>query len=407
MDVRQIMGAILTFSMFLMLANMIKRDHFDADVFIDVPIMTSNVEQDVFKITKHSLIQLTNETLKKDGERLKLCWNNSLLPKGTNHSEGFVTFSLTDGPEYHVSQVANAVLVAKHLGATLVLPDIIGSNGEKRGFDEIYDVEKFITSMSGVVHVETRKHPELKLVSVRVPYNANRNYILTNIQPLFYTTQYLRVITYFPSSTTSQGKVDKDMNPHSCWATFEALHLNPELQEVLDSIVGKIKGHGLNGQFIAIDYKGEIVGTSACRNDGMNRIKSCYNPMEIAQFLRRVGYQKDTTIYVTDQSRSDNGLNVLKDFYPNTFTKDDIMQETEKGKSELELKLIDFKLCSISDVFVPAKSGLFYANVVANRIASRKTEVFVPAQVTSTLARDHISSYISKRSHPAYACFCP
>ncbi|KVH87856.1 GDP-fucose protein O-fucosyltransferase [Cynara cardunculus var. scolymus] len=276
-----------------------------------------------------------------------------------------------------------------------------------RGFDEIYDVEKFITSMSGVVHVETRKHPELKLVSVRVPYNANRNYILTNIQPLFYTTQYLRVITYFPSSTTSQGKVDKDMNPHSCWATFEALHLNPELQEVLDSIVGKIKGHGLNGQFIAIDYKGEIVGTSACRNDGMNRIKSCYNPMEIAQFLRRVGYQKDTTIYVTDQSRSDNGLNVLKDFYPNTFTKDDIMQETEKGKSELELKLIDFKLCSISDVFVPAKSGLFYANVVANRIASRKTEVFVPAQVTSTLARDHISSYISKRSHPAYACFCP
>ncbi|KAI3715312.1 hypothetical protein L6452_22291 [Arctium lappa] len=408
MDVRQIMGAVLTFSMFVMLGNMIKRDHFDGDVLVDVPV-ASNVEQDVFKITKHSLIQLTDETLKEDGHRLKLCWNSSLLPKGTDHLEGFVTFSLTDGPEYHISQVANAVLVAKHLGATLVLPEIIGSKGEKRGFDEIYDAEKFMTSMNGLVHVETRKHPELKLVSVRVPYNANQNYILTNIEPLFRTTRYLRVITYFPSFSMSQGKVDRDMNPYSCWATFEALHLKPELQEVVDSIVGRLRGHGSKGQFIAIDYKGEMTGTSACRNDGM---KSCYNAMEITQFLQRIGYPKDTTIYVT-QSRSDNGLNALQDVYPNTFTKDDIMQETHKGKlistkiSELELELIDFKLCSISDIFVPARSGLFYANIVANRIASRKTEVFVPAQITSTLAHDHISSYISKRSHPAYACFCP
>lgn len=29
-------------------------------------------------------------------------------------------------------QIANAVLVAKHLGATLVLPEIIGNQGEKR-----------------------------------------------------------------------------------------------------------------------------------------------------------------------------------------------------------------------------------------------------------------------------------
>ncbi|KAL0713283.1 hypothetical protein Bca4012_020261 [Brassica carinata] len=42
-------------------------------------------------------------------------------------SKGYVTFYLTNGPEYHSSQITDAVMVAKHLGATLVLPDIRGS----------------------------------------------------------------------------------------------------------------------------------------------------------------------------------------------------------------------------------------------------------------------------------------
>lgn len=407
------MGAILTFSMFVMLANMIKRDHFDGDVLLDVPA-TSHVDQQQFtKSTLHSLAQRPNGVSRKNGERLKLCWNSTTLGKGREQSNGYVTFSLTDGPEYHISQVANAVLVAKHLGATLVLPEIIGSNGEKRDFEEIYDVEKFLTSMSGVVQVERRKQTEAstqKLVSVRVPYLANQNYIMTNIEPLFQTSRNLRVITYI-QSTMNQGKVDKDMNPYACWATFEALHLKPELQQVVDSIVGRLRSREPNGQFVAIDYKAEMLGTSTCRGSANKGMKDCYNPVEITQFLQRIGYTQNTIIYVT-QSKPDHSLRALKDSYPKTFTKEDIMEETEKGKyfnsksSELEREIIDFHLCSVSDVFVPAKSGLFYANVVGNRIATSRIDIFVPARITSTLGQDHVSSFIAKRSHPAYACFC-
>lgn len=405
------MGAVLTFSMFVMLGNMIKRDHFDGDVLLDVPVV-ANVEQDFVKMSKHSLIQLPNEASKAGGQRLKLCWNNSLQPKGKETSKGFVTFSLTNGPENHVSQVANAVLIAKHLGATLVLPEIIGKQGEKRNFEEIYDVEKFVTSMNGIIQVETRNHPASstqKLVTVKVPYNANRNYITTNIKPLFQSTPNLRVITYFPSLTAREGKVDKDMNPYSCWATFEALHLKPELQQVVDTMAGRLRGGELNGEFVAIDYKSEMMGTSVCRGDGNEGTKSCYNIVEITQFLQKIGLEKNTTIYVT-QPRSGRELNVLKDSYPNSFTKEEIMEEAEKQKflflSGMEREIIDFHLCSVSDVFVPAVSGLFYANVVGNRIATSRTEVLVPAQIASTMARDHVSTYISRRAHPAYACFC-
>ncbi|XP_071716081.1 protein MANNAN SYNTHESIS-RELATED 1-like [Rutidosis leptorrhynchoides] len=409
MDIRQVMGAVLTFSMFMMLGNMIKRDHFDGDVLHEVPV-TSSVDLEAMKVTRHRFYQVTNES-KNNGQHLKLCWNNSSLPKGRENTEGFVTFSLTDGPEYHISQVANAVQIAKHLGATLVLPEIIGSKGEKRGFEEIYDAEKFLTSVKGVIQVKRRKHSEIfaqKLTSVKVPYNANKNYIMTNIEPLFQTTRNIHVTTNFPSK---QDKVDKDMNPHSCWAVFEALRLKPELQEVVDSVVAKLRSHEPNGQFVAIDYKGEMLKTSTCRSDANKGMKNCYNPVEIAQFLQRIGYPRDTIIYVT-QTKMDRSLRSFKDLYRNTFTKEDIMQETQKGKFlssesfELEQEIIDLNICSVSDVFVPAKSGLFYANVVGNRIAASKTEVLVPAQITSSLAQDHVSSYIAKKSHPAYTCFC-
>ncbi|XP_076908871.1 protein MANNAN SYNTHESIS-RELATED 1-like [Bidens hawaiensis] len=418
MDIREIMGGILTLSMFLMLGNMIKRDHFDGDVLMNVPA-TAYVEPDAMSIIKHNVdrdAQIIEEPIKLcKVTSVVLVMNYDLVTRfvisaGRVLSKGFVTFSLTDGPEYHISQVANAVLVAKHLGATLVLPDIIGSKGEKRGFEEIYDAERFISSMSGVVQVERRKYSNAfkKVVSVKIPYNANQEYIITNVKHLFKVALTVRVITDFPPLAMREGKVDKNMNPSSCWAIFKALRLKPELQDLMNSIVKRLKNHGQDHTLTAIDYKGEMMGTGICGTNAVKGMKHCYNPVDIAQFLQRVGYPRDSPIYVT-QSKPGYSLRSLKDLYPNLLTKEDVMEEAEKVKflnSGLEQEMIDFYICSVSDVFIPAKSGLFYTNVVGNRIFNGKREVYVPAQTTSSLAEDHVSSYISQRNHPVYTCFC-
>lgn len=79
----------------------------------------------------------------------------------------------------------------------------------------------------------------------------------------------------------------------------------------------------------------------------------------------------------------------------------------DSGNSELE-KTLDFYICSQSDVFVPAISGLFYANVAGKRIASGRNQILVPAQISdpSASAPDFISHYVSKKNHLAYSCFC-
>lgn len=79
------------------------------------------------------------------------------------------------------------------------------------------------------------------------------------------------------------------------------------------------------------------------------------------------------------------------------------------GKSSEYEKVIDFYICSESDIFVPAISGLFYANVVGKRIAANKTQILVPSETRNTSptsVSDYISSYVLKRSHVAYSCFC-
>lgn len=75
--------------------------------------------------------------------------------------------------------------------------------------------------------------------------------------------------------------------------------------------------------------------------------------------------------------------------------------------SEFE-KVIDFYISSESDVFVPAISGLFYANVAGRRIASGRSQILVPADITDSSAssEDFISHYVSKKNHFAYSCFC-
>ncbi|KAK8572673.1 hypothetical protein V6N12_028720 [Hibiscus sabdariffa] len=107
--------------------------------------------------------------------------------------------------------------------------------------------------------------------------------------------------------------------------------------------------------------------------------------------------------------------NELLDFKLSWTETESIMPLEKKGKflesedSEVE-KVIDLYICSRSDVFVPAISGLFYANVAGKRIASGKPQVLVPAEIPGSSAlppiTDYLSPYVAKKNHLVYSSFC-
>ncbi|KAG0475596.1 hypothetical protein HPP92_015282 [Vanilla planifolia] len=198
-DLRHILAAFLTIAMFAMLGNMIKRDHFDAfQVSVQVQ---SNTHVMKYK-RKGSIALLSKGPWQKDSMPLKECWIKPIpIVEEAKQSNGFIVFSLTNGPEYHMSQVMDAVVIARFLGATLIVPDIRGSEpGQKKKLQDMYDEEKFMRSLHGVIkiakelpHEMTSKSP----VVVSVPNQASEDYIERNIEPIFQTTGYLRLATDF------------------------------------------------------------------------------------------------------------------------------------------------------------------------------------------------------------------
>ncbi|KAJ6325764.1 hypothetical protein OIU76_012781 [Salix suchowensis] len=385
-DLRQVVAGVLTLTMFVMLGNMIKRDHFDS-VEGKFP-GARDVEFDSEKVSEQGLVNFskknTNGPWMEGGLEPKPCWKESNFDEV--ESKGFVTFSLTNGPEYHVSQIADAVVVARYIGATLVLPDIRGSKpGDERKFEEIYDVEKFVKSLVGVVKVVKGLPKDVSIrdvAVVKVPNRVSEDHIAEQIEPVFRTNSIIRLATFFPSVNMRKTTKTSASDSVACLAMFGTLELQPEVNEVVDSMIERLRtlSRKSDGRFIAVDL--------------------------------RIGFGKDTTIYLT-QPRWDESLDVLKDIFPKTYTKESILPADKKAKflesedSEFE-KVIDFYMCSQSDVFVPAISGLFYANVAGKRIASGKTQILVPADISGTSASvtSHFSPYISKKNHMAHSCFC-
>ncbi|KAJ3679468.1 hypothetical protein LUZ60_017479 [Juncus effusus] len=418
-DPRQLVAGFLTLSMFVMVGNMIKRDHFDT---IEVNLSdTTGVKVDVIKVEEQKFTKISKVTTMpvKDtaSQKIKQCFvkpsQRSLL-----QSEGFVTFTLTSGPEYHILQVTDAVLIANYLGASLVLPTIRGNElGVKRKFQDMYHLEKFMTSLDGIVKVVNELPAEFaskRPTIIRVPNRVSQQFIENNIKPIFQTSNYVHLSIVFPSiSLKKRENQNTDMDLVACQAMFHSLELKSDLMDVVNRMLERLKALSMKneGQFVAVDLRGDMLGKRSCKVNRGGR-KSCYDASEITGFLKKLGFGEDSVIYLTETWWHD-GLNPLKEAFPKTYTKDDIIPAEKKGQflksgNEELRRALDFHICSNSDTFVPAISGLFYGNVAGQRIISGRTRILVPYQMTgsSVSESDFISSYVSKKTHLAYSCMC-
>ncbi|CAN1298618.1 Protein MANNAN SYNTHESIS-RELATED 2 [Linum perenne] len=326
LDLRQVVAGILTITMFVMLGDMLKRDYIDTseEQGGGFPGESRDVEFDsgdgMEKFTMKS-----NGPWMEERQELRPCWKKAGFDE-IEDSKGFVTFSLTNGPEYHVSQISDAVVIAKYLKATLVLPDIRGNRpGDKRKFEDIYDVGKFVNGLDGVVKV-VRELPDSVSIQdfevVRVPNRVTEEHIAENVEPVFRKSGNIRVATYFPSVNMRKTMQKSGSDSLTCLAMFDTLDLQPDVNEVVDDMVEKLKtlSHKSSGRFVAVDLRVDMLDKKGCHDGASSAAKTCYNAHEIALFLRKIGFGKDTVIYLT-QSRWDDSLEVLKDIFPKTYTK--------------------------------------------------------------------------------------
>ncbi|XP_058766917.1 protein MANNAN SYNTHESIS-RELATED-like [Vicia villosa] len=410
MDLRQAFAGLLTLSMFMMLGNMIKKDHFDYPNN-DVEIQATEVYQrESVTVTQPSLAtvsHLSKKPFKKNEKGLKPCWNPPSALKQEEQSKGYIIFSLTNGPEYHILQIADAVVVARYLGATLVLPDIKNSkSGYSMNLGGVYDVENILNKLNGLVKVTKTLPPQVSTRNtpiVRVPNKVSEDYIVKKIKPIYKTKGIIKIESNFPSRNNNSLEL------LSCQAMFGTLELKSEIQEVAESIVQNLQtwSQESNGQFVAVELR------TGCNGKDESGRKQCYQGHEIGEFLKKIGFGQETVVYVT-QTKWSTDLNSFRYMFPKTYTKENVMSATEKEKflssESIEVeKAIDFYVCSQSDIFVPSiPGGLFYETVAGMRIVSGKNQIIVPSEIVSSSASayEYMSPYVTKKNHFAYKCYC-
>lgn len=211
-----------------------------------------------------------------------------------------------------------------------------------RSFQELYDVDKFTRSLEGAVNVvsELPAHVAARLPTViRVPNGLSEDFIEEQIRPAFLANNYLKLASSFPSAGLGMREDRNDeLESVACLAMFGSLEFKPAVSKVADTMIQRLQM--LSRQFIAIDIRTEALGQQSCK-EGKAGMKACYDVQEVVDFLRKLGFGKDSTVYVT-QTWWDEALGPLKEYFPRTYTK---VTTKVRPSSTIDLNL-DRPVCS-------------------------------------------------------------
>ncbi|CAM6090364.1 unnamed protein product [Calypogeia fissa] len=354
----------------------------------------------------------------KTGVALEPCWNKHLPPKPTKKPWGFVVVTTSNGPHNYRAQIADAVVVAAQLGASLIVPTIKeGAKEPNSRFEDIYNVKTFISSLDGVVRVVGRPPEEKENKTfTSIPLRVTKDYIDEKVRPIFEEQGGMVFLGTFLSAIQGE-KEDKEMIALRCLVMYKALQYVPAIQKLGDRLISRMREAATEsgaGRFVAVELQMDLLRHKACNVTDENQRK-CLEPREVGEFLKMMGFPSATAIYLT-QSRWNPSLESLLELFPNVHTKEYSMPFNEEnqylmsGKTQFE-QAVDFYICSRSDVFVPTVPGLFYAHVAGQRISAGLNHIIVPTVVT-LLDSDKpqfmgaISPYVEKRNHQAYRCYC-
>ncbi|MCO5583060.1 hypothetical protein L7F22_036967 [Adiantum nelumboides] len=423
-DAKQAVAGALTVGMFVMLGNMIGNGPLNFSSPEETALMAAgNAEvlgESTETVIKRSRRDDTPKELwGKQGSVLQPCWNKHITGR-QGRTWGYVMVRLSNGPQYHALQVADAVIVARYLGATLLLPTIKEAPKEPNSeFDKIYDVNNFISSLKDVVRVVGRLPEDVRGVQptiVKVPYKVTSEYIEENVQPVFKQNSIIQLMTVLSAaSLRAKDTSDEETQAIRCLVTYSALRFHSQVQKLGERVISRVRegGEASGGRFIAVDLRVDVLKQRGCDQSANGKSKKCFNGQEVGTFLRRLGFSSETAVYLT-QSRWDSSLDALKEAFPNVYTKEYSMPFNEEkqilysGNTQFE-KAIDFYVCTHSDVFVPAISGLSYVSIAGKRIALGKTQIYVPMlseDASKLKVSAALSKFVTKKDHTAYSCFC-
>ncbi|XP_052152860.1 O-fucosyltransferase 29 isoform X1 [Oryza glaberrima] len=319
-----------------------------------------------------------------------------------NSSTGYLLIGTSGGLNQQRIGITDAVVVARILNATLVVPELDHHSFWKddSDFSDIFDVDWFISYLSKDVTIVKRIPYEVMMSmdklpwTMRAPRKSMPDFYIDEVLPILMRRRALQ-LTKFDYRLTNE--LDEELQKLRCRVNFHALRFTNSIQTLGEKLVRKLRS--MSSRYVAVHlrFEPDMLAFSGCyygggdkerrelgeirkrwdtlpqelsAEDERSRGKCPLTPQEIGLMLRALGFSNDTYLYVASGEiyGGEETLQPLRDLFPNYYTKEMLAGNDLKPFLPFSSRLaaIDFIVCDGSDVFVTNNNGNM-AKVLAGR----------------------------------------
>ncbi|PON93035.1 O-fucosyltransferase [Trema orientale] len=316
-------------------------------------------------------------------------------------SNGYLLIATSGGLNQQRTGITDAVIVARILNATLVVPELDHHSFWKDDSDfvDIFDVNWFISSLAKDVTIVNRvpdkvmRSMEKPPYTMRVPRKSAPEYYLDQVLPILLRR---RVVQLTKFDYRLANDLEEELQKLRCRVNYQALKFTKPIQELGHKLVMRMRK--MAGRFIAVHlrFEPDMLAFSGCyygggekeryelgeirkrwatlpdlSPDGERKRGKCpLTPHEVGLMLRALGFGNDTFLYVASGEiyGGEETLRPLRELFPNFYTKEMFANEELKPFLPFSSRLaaIDYIVCDESDVFVTNNNGNM-AKILAGR----------------------------------------
>ncbi|KAK9275549.1 hypothetical protein L1049_022816 [Liquidambar formosana] len=283
-------------------------------------------------------------------------------------SNGYLLIAASGGLNQQRTGITDAVVVARILNATLVVPELDHHSFWKddSDFPQIFDVDWFISSLAKDVTIIKRvpdkvmRSMEKPPYTMRVPRKSTPEYYLDQVLPILLRR---RVVQLTKFDYRLANNLDEEQQKLRCRVNYHALRFTKPIRELGQRLVTRMRT--MAKRFIAVHlrFEPDMLAFSGCYYGGgekeryelgeirkrwvtlpdlspegeRKRGKCPLTPHEVGLMLRALGFKNDTYLYIASGEiyGGEETLRPLRELFPNFYTKEMLASEELETFSSL------------------------------------------------------------------------
>ncbi|XP_009757587.1 rhamnogalacturonan I rhamnosyltransferase 1-like [Nicotiana tabacum] len=337
-----------------------------------------------------------------------------LPPKRVYKNNGYLMVSCNGGLNQMRSAICDMVTIARYLNVTLIVPELDKTSfwADPSEFQDIFDVDHFISSLRDEVRILRELPPRLKrrvelgMIYTMPPISwSDISYYHNQILPLI--RKYKVVHLNRTDARLANNGQPMEIQKLRCRVNFSALKFTPQIEELGRKVVRLLRQKG-PFMVLHLRYEMDMLAFSGCSQgcnkdeiDELTRMRYAYpwwkekiinsdlkrrdglcplTPEETALTLRALDIDPSIQVYIAagEIYGGKRRMASLTAAYPNLVRKETLLEPSDLmffQNHSSQMAALDYLVSLESDIFVPTYDGNMAKVVEGHRryLGYRKT----------------------------------